>query len=287
MAKVLDGYLRSPLSGIAPWILMSVLSSPDRFEEAVCFALGVVLANMWLSRRRGITLHALDVFGAAFFVVLAAVGLVASDGVIDWMEIWAGELTNVALALFVIATLVARRPFTLPYAQEQTPEEYWGSPVFMKINYVISVVWAGAFTFSAAVGLIGDAAMRDPNNFWTGWVLQLAAIFFAIAFTEFYPDYAGAKSAAARGEDEPSPSMIKLVDWVPTFVLVAGIFGWVTDSLPDAVGIGMIVLGAIGSALIWKFFPAREGVRSRHAQHRRQEPHGSRRVRAIRRPRTS
>lgn len=224
----------------------------------MCFALGLTLLTMWVSRRRGITIHALDTFGAAFFVVLAIVGLIAADGVIDWMEIWAGELTNAFLALFVVTTLILRKPFTLPYAKEQTSEEYWESTTFMKVNYVISSVWAAAFTFSAVVGLIGDAAFHDPNNFWTGRVLQLAAVFFAIAFTEFYPDYAGTEAATARGEFEPAPSIVKLVDWIPTFVLVAGIFGWVTDSLPDAVGIGMIVLGLAGNVAIRRLFPAAE-----------------------------
>jgi hypothetical protein len=255
MTKVLDGYLKSPLSGIAPWVLMSVLSSPGRFEQAVCFALGLALLTMWLGHRRGIAIHALEVFGALFFVALAIVGLVASDGAIGWMELWAGELTNVALALFVMATIIVRRPFTLPYAKEQAPEEYWDTPLFVKINYVVSAVWAGAFVFAATVGFIGDALLHDANNFWTGWVLQLAGIFFAIAFTEFYPDYAGAKDAAGRGEPESAPSVAKLFDWLPTFVMVAGIFGWVTDALPDAVGIGMIVVGIVGNVVMSKLFP--------------------------------
>ncbi|WP_241385329.1 hypothetical protein [Rhodococcus sp. CH91] len=260
MRKVVDGYLRSPFSGIAPWILMSVLSSPGRFEEAVCFALGLVLMTMWVGSRRGITIHVLDIFGASFFVVLAGVGLFAPDGVIAWMETWAGELTNIALALFVVGTLIARRPFTLPYAKEDTPEEYWTSSLFMKINYVISAVWAGAFTFSAIVGAIGIAVTDDPNDFWTGWILQLAAIFFAVAFTEFYPDYAPAKESAAQGSPEAGPSFLELVDWLPTFVLVVGIFGWVTDALPAGLGVGMIAAGILGNAVMHNLTPsAREG----------------------------
>lgn len=258
MTTFLDGYLKSPLSGIAPWVLMSVLSSPGRFEQAVCFALGLALFTMWIGRRRGIAIHALDVFGAAFFAVLAAVGLVASAQVIGWMELWAGELTNIALALFVVTTIVIRRPFTLPYAKEQAPEEYWDSPLFIRINYVISAVWAGAFTFAAVVGLIGDAVLHDANNFWTGWVLQLAGIFFAISFTGFYPDFAGARDAARRGEPEPAPSLVKLFDWLPMFILIAGIFGWVTDALPDALGIGMIAVGIVGSAVVKKLSPTAE-----------------------------
>jgi hypothetical protein len=187
------------------------------------------------------------------------IGLVASDGMIAFLELWAGELTNIVLAVFVIGTILVRRPFTLAYAKKQAPEEYWDTPLFKKINYMISGVWAAAFVFSAVVGLIGDAILKDPNNFWTGWVLQLAALFFAIAYTEFYPDYATAHDADAGG-DEPAPSIIKLFDWLPTFILIAGIFGWVTDALPDTIGIGMIVIGIAGAALVKKFVPAEEST---------------------------
>jgi hypothetical protein len=249
-ASLVDGYLNSPLSGIAPWVLFSVLSSPGRFEVAVCSALGLSLLTLWLSSRRGIGVYALDVLGVAFFAAFAVVGLVASDGMITFLELWAGELTNIVLAAFVLATIAIGKPFTLPYAKKQAPEEYWDTPLFRKINYVISGVWAASFTFSAVVGLIGDGVLHDPNNFWTGWVLQLAALFFAIAFTEFYPDYAAA--------EEGRPSVIKLFDWLPTFILIAGIFGWVTDALPDALGIGMVVAGIVGIALVRKFVPSAE-----------------------------
>jgi hypothetical protein len=254
----IDGYLNSPISGIAPWVLFSVLSSPGQFEVAVCSALGLSLLTMWIGSRRGIAVYALDVLGVTFFAILAVVGLVASRSVITFLELWAGEMTNIVLAVFVIATIVIRKPFTLAYAKRQAPEEFWDTPLFRRINYMISGVWAGAFAFSAVVGLIGDAVLHDANNFWTGWVLQLAALFFAIAFTQFYPDYAGARDAATRGDNEPVPSILTLFEWVPTFVLIAGIFGWVTDALPEMVGIGMIVVGTVGSALVRKFFPANE-----------------------------
>src|ERR1700704_2041207 len=159
--SVIDAFLDSPLSGIAPWVLFSLFSTPGRFEEAVCAALGLTLLMLWVGSRRGIGIHSL--------------------------ELWAGELTNVALALFVCATLIARRPFTVAYAKERAPQEYWDSALFLHINYAISAVWAAAFTVSAIVGFIGDVALHDSNNFWTGWVLQIATLFFALAFTEFYP----------------------------------------------------------------------------------------------------
>jgi uncharacterized membrane protein YeaQ/YmgE (transglycosylase-associated protein family) len=36
---------------------------------------------------------------------------------------------------------------------------------------------------------------------------------------------------------------------LPPFVVVTGIAGWVSDALPDALGIGLIVAGIAGSAV--------------------------------------
>lgn len=247
----IDGYVKSPLSGIAPWVLLAIASGPGRFEEAASAALGLTLITIWVGWRRGVPVHALEVFGAAFFAVLAALGLVASDGVISWLELWAGEISNIALALFALVTLVIRKPFTIAYAKDTTPTEYWDTPLFKRINYAISAVWAAAFTFSAVVGAIGDVVLGEGDNFWTAWILPLAGTLFAVQFTEFYPDYAGAKYSQSAGEPaEPPPPLLALVDWLPPFILVTGIVGLVSDVVPVGVAIALIALGAMGSAAL-------------------------------------
>lgn len=252
--RFVDAFVKSPFAGIAPWVLMSLVAGPGRFEEAASSALGLTLLTMWLGWRRGVRVHLLEVFGAVFFGILAVVGLVASDGAIDWLQLWAGELSNIALAVFAVVTLLMGRPFTLVYAKDTTPSEYWETPLFRRTNYVISGVWAAAFTVSAVSGAIGDGLLRDGDNFWTAWIVPLAATIFAVAFTEFYPDYATAKFAPEPGETVPSWS--GAVDWLPMFVLVTGIAGLVSESVPPAVGIGLIVIGAAGSTALRKLQPA-------------------------------
>jgi hypothetical protein len=244
--KFIDGYVRSPLAGIAPWILMAVINGPGRFEEAASVALALALLTLWVGVRRGVPVHLLEAFTVAYFAVLAVLGLVASDRVIEWLQLWAGELSNIALAAFAIVTQLIRRPFTLAYAKDTTPKEHWDNPIFLRINYVISTVWAGAFLFSALVGAFGDAVLRDNDNFWTAWILPIGAIIFAVSFTEFYPDYATGDSTSIAGA----------FDWLPPFVAVTGIIGWVSDALPDAVAIALIVVGALCSALMRKLVPA-------------------------------
>jgi hypothetical protein len=249
----IDGYLKSPFSGIVPWVLMSVVSGPGRFEEAASAALGLMLLTLWAGSRRGIRVHLLETFGAAFFGVLAILGLVAPDNVIGWLEVWAGELSSIALALFAIVTLLIRKPFTMAYARDTTPSEHWDTPQFKKINNAISGAWAFSFTVSAISGAVSNTVMRDGDDFWTSWILPLAATFFAIQFTEFYPDYAMAKFSQEIGEPtDPPGSLFRLLDWLPPFVVATGIAGWVTDEVPAAVAIGLIVVGSVVSGLVRK-----------------------------------
>ena len=117
------------------------------------------------------------------------------------------------------------------------------------MNYVITSVWAGAFTFNALAGLYGDVVLHTSDNFWTGWILQLGATIFAISFTEWYPDYAPNKALQAAGQEtDPPQPVAKLFDWVPTFVTAIGVAGLVTDSTPVPVGTALIVVGVVGIA---------------------------------------
>jgi len=252
LVGALDGFLKSPFAGIAPWALLAILSGPGHFAEAVLAALGFSVLVLLVGLSRGIKVHALELFGAAFFGVLAVAGLFASQNVIRFLEVWAGELTNVSLAGFAWATLLIRKPFTMAYAKDSTPQEHWDTPLFWRINSVLSAVWASAFTVAAIAGFIGDAMLHDAGNFWTGWILQLAAIFFAISFSEFYPDYASAKFDLANGEPARLPSLVGMVEWLPTFVIVTGIAGLVTGAIDFGVGIALIVAGSVTSGIVTK-----------------------------------
>ncbi len=240
-SKVLHAYADSPFSGILPWIVMSLFSGPGTFEASVCIALALSVFTLAITHRKGSKFKMMELFDVLFFVGFAIVGLVASAGVITWLELWAGEIVNIALVLFALFTIVIKRPFTMEYAKETTDPSVWKSPLFIHINYAITWVWAGAFAISAAVGIFGDLVLKNSNNFWTGWILQTAPMIFAIAFTEFYPD-----SAKAKFMNQPAPSLSPLVDWIPVFILITGIAGLVTDSVTTVVGVVLIVAGGIG-----------------------------------------
>lgn len=254
--RLIAAVLASPIAGMSPWILMSLLSGPNRFDDAAAAALGLSLVLVLANHQRGSSIKLLEVFDTVYFAIMAALAFFAAPAVVGWLELWAGELSNIALVLFSLTSILIRRPFTLQYARETTPEEYWDSPVFIRTNYVITWAWTLAFGVGAIAGFIGDYVLGDSDNFWTGWIIQIGAIVFAIAFTEFYPEYGPNKAMQKAGiPTDPPQSIARLFDWLPYFVLVTGISGLVTESVGTTLGVVLIVAGAGGIALMRKVFP--------------------------------
>jgi hypothetical protein len=252
----IDGFLRSPLSGIAPWVLMAIMSGPGRFGQSAAASLTLTLIVMWAGSRRGIKVHSLEVFGAVVFAVFVGLGIFGSSALISTLELWAGEITNGTLAAYALATLVIRKPFTIAYARDTVDPEHWTNPLFVRVNYILTAVWAGAFVINTVVGSFGDAVLHDGDNFWTGWIVQLAVTLAAVAITDFYPGYARARFLAARGETVKSaPSFGNLLDWLPGFGIGIGVAGWVSDSFSAGVGIALIAIGVVVGAATRKLFP--------------------------------
>ena len=166
-SRLRSAVLDSPLTGISPWIVMSLFSGPGRFEASVLAAMALSLVIFVLGRRRGSSVKLLEIFDLLFFVGFAVIGILASPATITWMEQWAGEITNIALTIYVLVTIAIRRPFTLGYAKESTEPRLWDSPGFLRINYQISLTWGAVFGFQTMVGLYGDAIQHTSDNFWT------------------------------------------------------------------------------------------------------------------------
>jgi len=221
------------------------VAGPGRFEIAAGIAFAMSLALVIVGRALGTSLKFLEVVDLAYFSVMVLAAIIGSDGTVRWLETWAGELSNITLAVFALATLAIGQPFTIQYAREETPREYWDSPVFLHINQMITAVWAGAFVVAAIAGAFGDLVLDNSNNLWTGWVIQVGAIIVAIAFTGWYPEVGQARAAQAAGQpaDPPPPLaalLLPLSGWVPVVGILILVFG----SGPWYLGVALIIAGS-------------------------------------------
>lgn len=192
--RVLDG----PLAGLVPWIVLAVFEGPGRILVVAVVALALSLLFVVADLVRGRSLKLLGLVDVGFFASLVVVHFALGPGGEQWMETWVGELANIVLVLIAAGSMLAGVPFTIQYAREQVAEEYWQTPLFVRVNYVITGAWALAFLVAAVAGFYGDTVLRESDNVWTGWVIQTAAMVGAIRFTGWYPDFARAKATAVE-----------------------------------------------------------------------------------------
>jgi hypothetical protein len=248
---LLDKVLANPLVGLSPWIVYSLVEGEGRLELSAALALGTGFLVLVLNWFRGSSPKMLEFADVTYFGVLAVVVAVASEGTRDWLELWGGETANMALFLIVLGSVLIRKPFTLQYAREDTPREYWDTPEFMRVNYLISWVWVAAFAIEAASGLYGDAVLDDSNNIWTGWIIQTFPLIIAAQFTIWYPARLEAMRSAAQGT--PDAAMPTVGDFLATltpWIIVIGIVVLSMGGAPVAVGVALIVIGAVSTRFL-------------------------------------
>ncbi|WP_374776911.1 hypothetical protein OG756_33325 [Streptomyces sp. NBC_01310] len=241
------GFLENPVVGMAPWILFSLLVGPGRFEIAVGVALAAVVTLIVLSRlvNRGTSWKLLELADVVFFAALAVIGALASEGTLRWLETYAGEVANVTLAVIAFGSMAVGMPFTLQYAREQVDPALWHTPGFVRTNYVITGVWGLAFLVAALAGAYGDLVLHNPDNIWTGWIIQILAIVAALKFTAWYPDVVRARATReATGQGPEPPRLAGLLLPLAGLLVPIGIAVLIFDDM-WWLGIALIVAGSL------------------------------------------
>jgi hypothetical protein len=174
--------------GFAPWIVFAVVASPSTWEFA---ALGALITSVVLARPdfRRHNVKILDIAGMLFFAVLSVLALFLDRSDLADLEKYAGVISSGALAVIALGSL-AFTPFTEQYARDTTPEEYWDSPRFKKINRVLTALWGLVFLATAVLSYV--AVEVDHDKDWFNWILPIVLLVAMVKFTEWYPDHATA-----------------------------------------------------------------------------------------------
>jgi hypothetical protein len=102
---------------------------------------------------------------------------------------------DAGLLIAALVALALRFPFTLQYAREEAAPDAAAMPDFIRINYVLSLAWIGAF----ALMLVADiVALRWPVlPLWTALAVAFIARNAAVGFTRWYIRRARGRAAAA------------------------------------------------------------------------------------------
>jgi uncharacterized membrane protein len=188
------GYVRS----FVPWIAVAVLTGTVDLRWAVLtgLVLAAVLVAVQRREKRGWDALVIECSAVVFFAAYAVAAFAAPDSAA--LAHFGPPLSSLWLAATAWGSLALGRPFTLGIARTQVPEALWRSPLFLRVNRHITLVWASAFTLSG----IGGVLLRHyrPDDGTTRTLLTVAGFVLPVLFTVRYPDVARARFAAAREE---------------------------------------------------------------------------------------
>jgi uncharacterized membrane protein YoaK (UPF0700 family) len=133
----------------------------------------------------------LNTCSLTLFAVLAVLGFTLGKSDDRWLATWGGAGVGIVLGL-IILILIPVMPFTEQFAREATPQAYWSSPTFKKINRVLSTAW-GLAIFAVGVSRVAAAAInghttRRLPELLLGLLVPAAIILYMLKFSKSYPD---------------------------------------------------------------------------------------------------
>jgi hypothetical protein len=192
------GYLRS----FGPWIVFSILSTRGESRWGALAGLVLAAALLLAERRRGRDWDqvVIETSSALFFAGLALASFTISPAPLgDY-----GPAASIGwLALTAWGSLAVRKPFTLGIARTMAPPEVWRSPVFYRLNAVLTAVWAVGFTATslALLALLHFA----PHATVAVIAVKLLGFVLPAAFTAYYP-----KAVRARARREAANGTLEM-----------------------------------------------------------------------------
>ena len=171
------------MQSFLPWILYFVLVGPTQhqLDFAICAATFTALAFEIRSLKKGYILS----WGTLIFFCFLLISVVIFRNAFIVKHAWV--LSNGTLAFIAWFSILINRPFTCQYAREQVPSEHWHSPLFLKINYLLSAVWGCLFLLTLGLNILHITVANV-----SGWAYEISTYLPSIAgawITGWFPDW--------------------------------------------------------------------------------------------------
>lgn len=185
--------------GLVAWIAYGVISAGGHWIAAALVALIIaVLIVAHEYTRNAVKLMSCMTVG--YFVFTLLITIAFGPGLFKYYNL---ILTWGVFAIVAWITLLIGAPFTLQYAREQAPVEIWDQPLFMRLNVILTEVFAVMFSVNSGLGAL---ALATGHILVIGLLVPISLLGAAIVFSGKYPnryfqrvapDWVAAQAAAA------------------------------------------------------------------------------------------
>jgi hypothetical protein len=143
------------------------------------FAASLLLCLRQWRRREAVKV--LEIGSLVLFGALVLYTVIAAPA---WTVATVRLAVDSGLFAIVVVSLAIGQPFTLQFARERVPQEYWTAPQFIVTNQRITAAWAAAFAVMTGADAAAEYVAAIP--LWIDIVASVAAFAAALWFTQWY-----------------------------------------------------------------------------------------------------
>jgi len=161
------------LFSFLPWIVFLILKSYAGETAALTVSIIISIIFDHKRLRQG--------FYVSWIIILSMLVLLSCYlfGKFEVTPLIRTLLMSGSFAVMAWISLIISKPFTIQYAKEEVPEDKWSTPGFIKVNQIITLVWALAMSANTAASIFH----------YHSDTVSIVTIVLAIMFTKRYPQY--------------------------------------------------------------------------------------------------
>jgi hypothetical protein len=191
--------------GFISWLVYGYFAESSQWIEAALAGLAISLFILAMQYRRQ-SVKTMDCTSTAYFAFIA---LTASAGATPLIQHYHLPFVWGVFAAVAWVTILLGSPFTIEYAREQAPREVWTHPLFRRMNFQMTAVWALIFTMGAMLGVL---SLYIGHVFALGFFIPMTGMGVGIVFSRYYPRrfapiFAAESDALSIAESRPATQL--------------------------------------------------------------------------------
>ena len=182
------------LVGFSPWIVFWIISSAHTMisvQIGIGVAAALVVAMGVMGLHRGMILWAGVVFfGFALIFVIGLHNL--------WVIQHLGVIASVTLFTAALISMSVRQPFTLAYARQSVPQEFWQDHAFVRGGYITTAIWTLVFLANTLLNVVKLGYPQINHWYFSG--LELGILLLGVILTTIFAELAKRQRLARQAD---------------------------------------------------------------------------------------
>lgn len=174
------------LFGFAPWIVFWVLVGNVPATAAAVVALAVAVAGVALVRAAGKPVRTFEIGSTAMLFVLAVLAFALSEAA---LARWLPALSNAAVFLAALASILLGKPFARDYAAAEQPADVVKTELFEGMARALTWIWVAVFAAMTVSSLIPPLLdTKGPLSYVLCWIIPFSLFGAAALASRFVPE---------------------------------------------------------------------------------------------------